>query len=96
MRAGTVLLDRDAVPGLVQECRVAGGYAFDTGSGPVAKPGKAPHAFDWLDRLPRRKDYIIHRSRKKLEGILADGEWRGSRSELIEGRLRQTMMMRVN
>ncbi|NJO35486.1 MAG: hypothetical protein HC869_22805, partial [Rhodospirillales bacterium] len=70
--------------------------AFDPETGLIAKPGEAPHPLFWFGRLPRPEDYILTRSQETLEGILTDGEWEGSRPQLIEGRLRQTKMMRVN
>jgi hypothetical protein len=96
MRAGTLLFDRDGVPISVLDCLTAEGYAFDPETGLVAKPGEAPHRLFWFGRLPRPEDYILTRSQETLEGILTDGEWEGSRSELIAGRLRQTRTMRVN
>ena len=96
MRVGTLLFDRDGVPVSVLDCLMAEDYAFDPETGLVAKSGKAPHPLFWFGRLPRPKDYILTRSRETLEGILADRKWEGSRSELIAGRLRQAMTMRVN
>jgi hypothetical protein len=96
MRVGTLLFDRDGVPVSVLDCLTAEGYAFDPETGLIAKPGEAPHPLFWFGRLPRPEDYILTRSQETLEGILTDGEWEGSRSALIEGRLRQTMVGRVN
>lgn len=96
MRVGTLLFDRDGMPVSVLDCLTAGGYAFDPVTGLVAKPGEAPHPLHWFGALPRPEDYILGRSRETLEGILVDGEWEGSQSELIAGRLRQTMAVRVN
>jgi hypothetical protein len=96
MRVGTLLFDRDGAPVLVLDCLQAEGYAFDADTGLVAKPGEAPHPLFWFGKLPRPEDYILTRSQETLEGILTDGEWEGSRSELIDGRLRQARTMRVN
>jgi hypothetical protein len=96
MRAGTLLFDRDGVPVSVLQCLVAGGYDFDAETGLVARPGEAPHPLYWFGRLPRPEDYILARSQETLAGILTDGEWEGSRSALIEGRLRQTRSLGVN
>jgi hypothetical protein len=96
MRAGTLLFDRDGVPVSVLQCLTAGGYAFDAETGLVARPGEAPHPLSWFGRLPRPEDYILARSQETLEGILTDGEWEGSRSEMINGRLRQMMTIWVN
>jgi murein DD-endopeptidase MepM/ murein hydrolase activator NlpD len=91
MRVGTLLFDRDEVPVSVLDCLTAEGYAFDPETGLIAKPGEVPHALFWFGRLPRPEDYILTRSQETLEGILTDGEWDGSRSKLIVGRLRQTL-----
>jgi hypothetical protein len=96
MRVGTLLFDREGTPISVLDCLTAEGYVFDPDTGLVAKPGEAPHRLFWFGRLPRPEDYILTRSEETLEGILTDGEWEGSRSELIAGRLRQTRTMRVN
>jgi len=90
MRVGTLLFDRGGVPVSVQDCLKAEGLVFDPETGLVAKPREAPHALHWFGPLPRSEDYILTRSRETLEGILVDGEWEGSRSKLIVGRLRQT------
>jgi len=96
MRVGTLLFDREGMPVSVLDCLTAEGYAFDPETGLIAKPGEAPHPLFWFGRLPRPEDYILTRSQETLEGILTDGEWEGSRPQLIEGRLRQTKVMRVN
>jgi hypothetical protein len=96
MRVGTLLFDRDGAPVSVLDCLLADGYFFDAETGLVAKPGEAPHPLFWFGRLPRPEDYILTRSQETLEGILTGGEWEGSQSELIYGRLRQTMAGRVN
>jgi hypothetical protein len=96
MRVGTLLFDREGTPISVLDCLNAEGYAFDPDTGLIAKPGEAPHPLFWFGRLPRPEDYILTRSQETLEGILTDGEWEGSRSELIAGRLRQTRTARVN
>jgi hypothetical protein len=96
MRVGTLLFDREGTPISVLDCLTAEGYAFDPDSGLVAKPGETPHPLFWFGRLPRPEDYILTRSQETLEGILMDGEWEGSRTELIAGRLRQSRTMRVN
>ncbi|NJO32929.1 MAG: hypothetical protein HC869_07080 [Rhodospirillales bacterium] len=96
MRVGTLLFDREGAPVSVLDCLTAEGYAFDPKTGLIAKPGEEPHPLLWFGRLPRFEDYILTRSQETLEGILTDGEWEGSRPQLIEGRLRQTKMMRVN
>jgi len=96
MRVGTLLFDRDGTPISVLDCLTAEGYAFDPETGLIAKPGEAPHPLFWFGRLPRPGDYILTRSQETLEGILVDGEWEGTRPELIEGRLRQTNRMRLN
>jgi len=96
MRVGTLLFDRDGTPISVLDCLTAEGYAFDPQTGLVAKPGEAPHPLFWFGRLPRPEDYILTRSQETLDGILTDGEWEGSQSELIAGRLLQTMAGRVN
>jgi hypothetical protein len=90
MRVGTLLFDRDGVPVSVLDCLKAEGLVFDPETGLVAKPGAAPHPLHWFGVLPKPEDYILARSRETLEGILVDGDWEGSRSELIVGRLRQT------
>jgi hypothetical protein len=96
MRVGTLLFDREGVPISVLDCLTAEGYAFDPETGLIAKPGEAPHPLFWFGRLPRPEDYILTRSRETLEGILVDGEWEGSRSALIMGRLRRTIEGRVH
>ena len=96
MRVGTLLFDRDGAPVSVLDCLTAEGYAFDPETGLIAKPGEAPHPLFWFGRLPRPEDYILTRSQETLEGILVDGEWEGSRSALIEGRLKQAGRMRVS
>jgi hypothetical protein len=96
MRVGTLLFDREGTPISVLDCLTAEGYAFDPETGLIAKPGEAPHPLFWFGRLPRPEDYILTRSQESLEGILTDGEWEGSRSALIAGRLRQTTTMWVN
>lgn len=96
MRVGTLLFDREGTPVSVLDCLTAEGYTFDPATGLIAKPGEASHPLFWFGRLPRPEDYILTRSQGTLEGILTDGEWEGSRPQLIEGRLRQTRMMRVN
>jgi hypothetical protein len=96
MRVGTLLFDRDGVPVSVLHCLTPEGYAFDPETGLIAKPGEVPHPLFWFGALPRPEDYILRRSQDTLEGILTDSEGEGSRSQLIAGRLRQTMAMRVN
>jgi hypothetical protein len=96
MRVGTLLFDREGTPISVLDCLTAEGYAFDPESGLVAKPGEAPHRLFWFGRLPRPEDYILTRSQETLEGILTDGEWEGSRSELFGGRLWQTKTVRAS
>jgi hypothetical protein len=96
MRVGTLLFDRDGVPVSVLDCLTTEGYAFEPATGLIAKPGEVPHPLFWFGRLPRPENYVLTRSQESLEGILTDGEWKGSRSELIAGRLRQTRTMRVN
>lgn len=90
MRVGTLPFDREGVPVSVLDCLKAEGLVFDPETGLVAKSGKEPEALHWYGPLPRPEDYILTRSRETLEGFLVDGEWEGSRSELIVGRLRQT------
>jgi hypothetical protein len=90
MRVGTLLFDREGLPVSVLDCLKAEGLVFVPETGLVAKPGEAPHALRWFGPLPRPEDYVLTRSRETLEGILVDGEWEGSRSELIVGRLRRT------
>jgi hypothetical protein len=87
MRAGTLLFDRDGVPVSVLQCLMAGGYAFDAGTGLIARPGEAPHPLYWFGRLPRPEDYILARSQETLEGILRDEEWENGLSERTKRRL---------
>ena len=93
MRVGMLLFDREGEPVSVLDCFHTEGLNFDPECGVVARPGQVPEPLRWFGPLPRPEDYILRRSRETLEGILADGEWEGSRSELSVGRLRQTAEM---
>lgn len=90
MRAGTLLFDREGAPVSVLDCIRAQRLSFDPETGLVRNGDEAPQPLSWFGPLPRPEDYILKRSRETLEGILVSGEWEGTPSALIEGRLRQT------
>jgi hypothetical protein len=62
----------------------------------IPKDGDAPYPLFWFGRLPRPEDYILTCSQESLEGSVTSGQWEGSQSKRIVGRLMQTKMVRVN
>lgn len=96
MRVGTLLFDKDGAPVSVLDRIRAEEMCFDPDTGLVCREGQSPEPFYFYRPLPRPEDYILRRSRESLEGILADGEWEGSPSELIAQRLRRTASARLS
>lgn len=96
MRVGTLLFDKGGTPVSVLDCIRAEGMTFDPETGLVCREEQSPEPLYFYGPLPRPEDYILRRSRETLEGILADGEWEGSQSELIAQRLRRTGSARLN
>ncbi len=90
MRVGTLLFDKDGVAVSVLDCIRSQGLEFDVATGLVSADGSSATPLNWFGPLPRPQDYILRRSRETLEDILTSGEWEGSPSELIAGRLKQT------
>lgn len=90
IRVGTLLFDKDGAPVSVLDCIRTEGLDFDPKTGFVQGVGQAPAPLQFFGALPKPEDYILRRSRETLEGILTGGEWEGSQSELVAGRLKQT------
>lgn len=90
MRVGTLLFDKDGVAVSVLDCIRSQGLEFDAATGLVCADSSDAAPLNWFGPLPRPEDYILRRSRETLEDILTSGEWEGSPSELIAGRLKQT------
>ncbi|TNJ38901.1 Hint domain-containing protein [Phaeobacter sp. B1627] len=96
MRVGTLLFDRDDQPVSVLDCIQAEGMTFNPKTGLVTRAGGSPEPLYFFGELPRPEDYILRRSRETLEGILTDGEWEGTPSQLVGQRLRQTYSLKLH
>lgn len=96
MRVGTLLFDRDGQPVSVLDCILAEGMTFNPETGLVSRAEGSPEPLYFFGELPRPEDYILRRSRETLEGILTDGEWEGTPSQLVGQRLRQTHSLKLH
>lgn len=96
MRVGTLLFDREGQPVSVLDCIRAEGMTFYPETGLVSREGGLPEPLYFFGELPRPEDYILRRSRKTLEGILTDGEWESTPSQLVAQRLRQTKSLKLH